>query len=576
MAYQAIIVRKLKYSYGGNDYDLTPVQIPHVVEIRGTDAGTPKNFEVWLANPSNAESSNSFNFQGADNTEDGRINKARLIESLNYAALDITPIFKSLSVGQDLIFWREDMGKSIAWVWRKENATEFRVGTLAYGTYTWGNKKSISPGTSYGRIEPDPLCYVGFLHDSQTDRFHWFFCRYYTSDAAHGYSSEPIYFQGSCDYYWNAYGQVIASLCTGNYYVPGNNYDPYADTGEPAEDQLQTGPATGDGDDTSDAISLPTLPTLNLSASHLLTAYVPDASDIDDLADFMWGNFDHTDVTKDLSKIFADPRDGIIALFMLPFEPDKSLVKQQAAIGAFPISGLEMYTLTSQFKHVSCGSVDVTEFYGNYLDFNPFCRLTLFLPFVGEVQLDPDEVMGKTVSVDYYVDCMTGAFVAFVTVPDKILAQYQGNCSTQIPTTAADYTAVNSALLTAATAAVGLAVTAVTGGSGAALMAGAGAAGSSAVGVMQSKVNHSHSGALGGAAGFMGSQTPYLLIHRARQSVPANANEFKGYPCNATFQLSDLRGYGFTKVHDIILDNFGYSDAEMSELRQILADGVFF
>lgn len=362
------------------------------------------------------------------------------------------------------------------------------------------------------------------------------------------------------------YNKILSS-------VPPVQQDPYAGGGN-ANEQLDTGPSNGDFDDTSDAISLPSLPTLNLSASHLLTAYVPELQDIDDLADFMWGNFDHTDITKDLSKIFADPRDGIIALFMLPFEPDKSAVKTLAAIGAFPIAGLEMYTLTAQFKHVSCGSVSVTEYYGNYLDYNPYTRITLFLPFVGEVQLDPDEVMGQSVSVDYYVDCLTGAFVAFVSITDKILAQYQGNCSTQIPTTAADYTAVNSALLSAATAAVGLGVTVATGGA-AATLAAAGTAASSAVGVMQSKVNHSHSGALGGAAGFLGSQTPYLLIHRARQSVPPDANAFKGYPCNGTFKLSDLRECGFTKVHDIILDNFGYSDAEMSELRQILADGVF-
>lgn len=355
--------------------------------------------------------------------------------------------------------------------------------------------------------------------------------------------------------------------------VPPVKQDPY-NAGGNANEQLGTGPSNGDFDDSSDTISLPSLPTLNLSASHLLTAYVPELQDIDDLADFMWSNFDHTDVSKDLSKIFADPRDGIIALFMLPFEPDKSAVKTAVAIGAFPIAGLDMYMLTSQFKHVSCGSVSITEYYGNYLDYNPYTRITLFLPFVGEVQLDPDEVMGQSVSVDYYVDCMTGAFVAFVSTADKILAQYQGNCSTQIPTTAADYTAVNSALLSAATAAVGLGVTVATGGA-AATLAAAGTAASSAVGVMQSKVNHSHSGALGGAAGFMGSQTPYLLIHRARQSVPPDANAFKGYPCNGTFKLSDLRECGFTKVHDIILDNFGYSDAEMSELRQILADGVF-
>ena len=477
------------------------------------------------------------------------------------------------NIGDELTYYNEENGPRYAlhvkYVSYADGLKSVQISRTLDGTKQTGNTYALDGLDTYGR---DRRICIGFC--KQDYGVYPFIIVAYDQGEVNGtgadlnvwYSTSRATFRDSDQYKY----YLIAS----DSWTPPPNDDPYH-AGGSSTDQLQTGDATGDFDDSSDVISLPTLPTLNLSASHLLTAYVPDVQDINDLADFMWGNFDHTDVTKDLSKIFADPRDGIIALFMLPFEPDKSVNKQQAGIGGFPIVGLDMYTLTSQFKHISCGSVDVTEFYGNYLDFNPFCRLTLFLPFVGEVQLDPDEVMGQTVSVDYYVDCLTGAFVAFVSIADKILAQYQGNCSTQIPTTAADYTAVNSALLTAATAAVGLGVTVATGGAAAATLAAAGAAGSSAVGVMQSKVNHSHSGALGGAAGFLGSQTPYLLIHRARQSVPANANEFKGYPCNATFNLADLEGAGFTKVHDIILDNFGYSDAEMSELRQILADGVF-
>lgn len=360
--------------------------------------------------------------------------------------------------------------------------------------------------------------------------------------------------------------------------VPPVKQDPY-NAGGNSNEQLQTGDSAGNFDDTSDQISVPSAPSLNLSTTDLIQAYVPEEADIHTLATYMWSSFDKTDVSKDLSKLFADPRDGIVALFMLPFSPDKSVVKRLAAIGRFPVSGLEMYTLSKQFKQISCGSVSLAEYYGNYLDYNPYTRITLFLPYVGEVQLDPDEVMGETISVDYTVDCMTGEFVAFVSTSTKVLSQYQGNCAAQVPITSADYSRLNSALLQAAIGAVG-AVAAVATGGGA--VAGAAAVGSTAAGaattalnVMNSKVNHSHSGALGGTPGFMGIQTPYLIIHRARQSVPPDANAFKGYPCNGAFILGDLKGAGFTKVSDVILDNFGYSDAEMSELRQILADGIF-
>ena len=577
MAYVPIILRKLKYTYKGNDYDVSPFQLPYLSSIYGTDAGTPKDFLDWISDPSNAEGSNTFSFQGGDNSADGIINKGRIKAAFNASALNIQPIFAALSVGDELYFWNENVGRNVRWVWKKDSATLWRTGVYVYGTYTWGNTLAGSV-TSYGWKEP-AVQNVGFLHNSDNGRFHWFSCIFSSNDAEHGYNSEPVYFNEDSDYYWSAYGAALTMLCTGNWIEPATNNDPYAGTGEAAEDQLQTGPAGGNADDTSDAISVPSAPLLNLSTTDLIQAYVPDLSDIQTLANFMWGNFDKTDTSKDLSKILADPRDGIVALFMLPFSPDKSANKRQSAIGKYPVTGLQMYTLSNQFKEISCGSVTISEYYGNYLDYNPYTRLTLFLPFVGEVQLDPDEVMNETVYVDYTVDCLTGEFVAFVSTSTKVLSQYQGNCASQVPTTSADYSRLNSAMLQAAIGAVGAVAGLATGGGAVAGLAAAGAmaqgAASTALNIMNSKVNHSHSGALGGAPGFMGVQTPYLIIHRARQSVPYDANKFKGYPANANMKLSDLEGCGFTTVREIKLDNYPFTEAEAEELRTILGNGIY-
>lgn len=382
--------------------------------------------------------------------------------------------------------------------------------------------------------------------------------------------------------------------------VPPVKQDPY-NAGGNSNDQLQTGDSTGNFDDTSDTISIPGLPSLNLASNGFIKVWVPTLTDLDDLATIMYGNFDKTDPQQWVSKIFADPRDGIVALFMLPFTPSTSTAIQ-ATIGQHLLirpdtTDFDMTPVTTQFQEVDCGSVSLAEYYGNYLDYNPYTRITLFLPFVGEVQLDPDEVMGESVSVKYHVDCYSGCFVAFVATSDKVLAQYQGYMAAQVPYTSADYSRLNQAVLGAATAAVGIAGGVAVGGAaiagaaglsvygmqgaGEALASGVNALGSAGMGAasqatqMQgAKVNHSHSGALGGSAGFMGNQTPYMIIHRARQSVPPDANTFRGYPCNASFQLSDLRGTGFTKVSDIILNDCPYSDAEQAELRQILAAGI--
>ena len=351
--------------------------------------------------------------------------------------------------------------------------------------------------------------------------------------------------------------------------------DPY----KPAGTSTTSGhEAAGNFDDTSDTISIPTIPSLNLSLNHFLSAYVPTVGQLNDLADFVWGEYDKTDPTKLLSKILADPTDAIISLHMLPFTPASSTAIE-VTIGKYG-SSVSMPPLTAQFTDVDCGSLTISEYWGNYLDYNPFTRLTIFLPYVGEVDLNPDEVMGQTLGVTYRVDNLTGAFVCFLYTSDKILAQYNGCCALSVPVSSADYRQLNSAILGAAMSAVGAAAGFAGAGAGLAAGSAEGAIGgpnlaaggiSAAANVLQSKVHHSHSGGLGGAAGFLGSQTPYVIIHRARQCLPEFLNQFAGYPSMVTMRLGDL--YGFTSVSSIILSGLPYTDGELSELAQILKEG---
>ena len=339
--------------------------------------------------------------------------------------------------------------------------------------------------------------------------------------------------------------------------------DPYKEGGF-----SETQTPDGSYDDESDEIDLPSVPALNLSLNHFISAYVPSAQQLDDLADFLWG--DYSGVDRHIAKFFADPTDAIISLHMLPFTPSSSSAIE-VTIGRYG-SSVMMDPLTAQFKDIDCGSVTILPYWDNYLDYNPYTRITLALPYVGEVQLDPDEVMGQTVSVLYRVDCLSGAFVCFVKTADKILAQYMGSCVLTVPISSASYSQANAAILGAAMAAVGAAAGVATGG-GAAVLADAGGIASTALNVSNAKVNHSHSGALGGTAGFLARQKPYLLIHRARQCVPEDANVFGGYPCHVTMDVADLEGY--TVISSVILDDLPFTKAELDDLRGILASGIY-
>lgn len=382
------------------------------------------------------------------------------------------------------------------------------------------------------------------------------------------------------------YNAIISS-------VPVQRQDPY-NAGGNSNEQLDTGPAAGDFDDSSDMISIPSTPTLNLAACQMINVYVPSLTDVQNLAQYLWTHFDLHDMNNTLSKVFTDPINAILSLHILPFTPSSSTAIT-VTFGGYATS-VQIPPASEQFHDVDCGSLSFSEFWGNYLDYNPYTRITACLPFVGQVDIDPDEVMGKTVKIKYRVDIVTGAFVCFLYIDgEKVLGQYAGNMAQQVPVSAADYSRLNAAILgVAATAATGFGITAAGGFSsperkedgglsitgGGANLAALGHFAGSAIGsgvdnILNAKVRVAHSGGLSGSPGIMGLLKPYVIIHRARQSVPPDANKFKGYPCNATFKLSDLEGCGFTSVRSIKLDGLKLSDGELGELRGILAGGVY-
>ena len=87
---------------------------------------------------------------------------------------------------------------------------------------------------------------------------------------------------------------------------------------------------------------------------------------------------------------------------------------------------------------VDCGSVTVNEKYHNVLDYSPFSRLTIFLPFIGFVDLDDKMVMNNTVRVNYRVDVLSGRCLAEIYVmldetTESCIASYAGTIATDEP-----------------------------------------------------------------------------------------------------------------------------------------------
>ena len=325
--------------------------------------------------------------------------------------------------------------------------------------------------------------------------------------------------------------------------------DPQPDTPVPEY------PDTGEGD-----TPVPAIPTG--SASSLWAIYNPTQAQVDAFGAWLWSS----DFVEQLKKLFNDPMQAIIGIHKVFATPSTGAA--QTIKCGYLDSGVSSAIVTSQYTSVDCGSANLREYFGNVFDYDPYTRVSLFLPFIGIVPLNVSEVMRSTVSVKYKVDVLSGACLAEVSIKRDnsggILYTYSGSAIVSYPVSSGSYIGVVQAALSTAL------------GIGSAIASGGATLGVSAAMVMggmsRAKTQVQHSGQFSGAAGAMGGKKPYLIVIRPQTRTPEKINEYAGYPSNAIHKLSECSGY--TRVREAHITSTSAYDNELQEIETLLKTGV--
>ena len=342
--------------------------------------------------------------------------------------------------------------------------------------------------------------------------------------------------------------------------------DAEQDSDDPYDDGGDSGGGGGGGnfDDSSDDVDFPDLPTISATDTGFITLFVPSITQLQNLATYMW-----TDPTFDLEfwrKIMADPMDAILGLSIVPYAvPSAGAVN--VTVGNIA-TNVTMNKASAQFFALDCGTVTLDEYFGSYLDYEPYTSIDIYLPFIGIRKLSTDDLMPKSVHVKYHIDILTGSCVAMIKCSKDghggVMYTYQGNCATEIPVTSIGFGNTVRSAISFGTSAATLIST-----GGAAAPASIGGMANS---VMNAKPTITKSNNIGASGGLMANKTPYLIIHRANQCKPANQNKYLGYPAFITESVSGLSGY--TSFEAIRLNNIKCNDDEMNEIMQLLKEGV--
>lgn len=369
------------------------------------------------------------------------------------------------------------------------------------------------------------------------------------------------------------------------------NFDPNIEPGD------NPNPSPGPHNRTYDPVPIPGLPTVTAVGAGFTTLYRPSEAILRLLASELYSD----NAIQIISNFFSDPYDMIAGLSIVPFMvPVSGRAKHR--IGLFE-SNIAMDVISNQFVTVNCGDILIEPYYNSFLDHSPYTRLILWLPYIGYQEIDPDEIMGQMLNITYHCDCLSGACTAFVnsgvvgeTGPQipRVIAQFSGNCSVQIPTAAASYDNLIASSINILTTAVSAGVGQVSAAASMATMQSdsytqedldavhaksAVSGGQSLIGcagdvVRAMKPTVTRNGTPGSAAGYMGVQKPYLIKIVPRNSIPDD-NAFmsiKGYPSNKTGTLSEYSG--FCVVEDIQLNNVPATIGEINEIYDLLKGGV--
>lgn len=378
----------------------------------------------------------------------------------------------------------------------------------------------------------------------------------------------------------NIYIESIPASYMEDFSIYGDLIDiPYVDmgsdiTGFSGDNPYEINPSTVGGGygtgtiRTSDPIPDPEAPEIDAITTGLLTIFKPSISQVQALGDYLWSNaFD----VNTLKKLFSDPMEAIIGLSIIPINPPAAGSKS-VKIGDVD-TGISMPYIGRQFVEKDLGSVTIDPYIGSFMDYSPYTKIDIYLPYVGFRSLDPSDVMGTTLSIKYIIDVVTGGCNAVINVSGKgAIYQFNGSCIANVPLSAINY----SGAIQNAVSALSSGVMTVAGiASGQAPIAGMGIAGlaaNAANTAVNTKEHIQRSGSMGGAAGLCSVQFPYVVIERPRISAPDNYNGFVGNTLNVTMTLADC--HGLTLVDQIHLDNVICTEGERDELLRLLKEGV--
>jgi hypothetical protein len=353
----------------------------------------------------------------------------------------------------------------------------------------------------------------------------------------------------------------------------------------PGQPDNPTDDEDGDGDNISDDIVYPDPDIIPIG---LHDRYWLNSVGVNSLKDFL---FSETFLNNPL-RLWTDPGEYIVNLSYYPF--DGAIISRYQDIVNVSIGGIgsdisAIAMRTSDKPYIYGGSVTISPYYNNYLDYAPYTSIDIYIPYVGVRQLNVNQVVGHTVKLLYCIDFNSQLFTAmlgldgdgyvadgiYIGSVGQVLTQYSGTMSVQCPLSG---TSNNQTVTNAIQGALGIVSSAgtIVGG---ALSGNVGAVVGGAVGAANTLVGSNDImtpqvyGSVTPLTGIFAPQNAYVIINRPITAKPAAWQELHGSAAGYSGTVSDFSGY--LQCSDVYVTPGNMTDQEQAEIIRLLQGGIY-
>ena len=292
------------------------------------------------------------------------------------------------------------------------------------------------------------------------------------------------------------------------------------------------------------------------SVGVLTTTYAMTIERLNQLGGFLWG----ANIFDEFSLVNSNPIENIISCKNIPI----SLSGTDEIIHLGNVdTGTNGAKVSSNFSTLNVGQIALPTKYNSFLDFAPYTKITIYLPYIGFKEIDATIAIGKTLKVAYIADVITGGCIAQIFINGVRFYEFSGEMGVDIPITASNRAQVEASYISNAV------------GMGASLASGniTGAV-DSVLASATAKYNYSSTDTPNPNCIASVNRTCYVIIERPTYQELSQFNHTKGKMCNLSKTIGSLKGFTICDAN-IDLKGITATEQEKQEISSILSSGFF-